>query len=150
MAVGPTFTRLFQPVLDALSFMAQGKVYDPPYGLHVIVPAYITYVEPVTAALVVAALVWDRLSAHTVLRVAQFVLLLMLMDLSLFRTAIYGFYDPAGFWAGLKSQGQFWLEDLILALGTAANWALLGSNVPRNISVGLRHSHKTLPPHGSV
>ncbi len=69
------------------------------------VPAYLTYAEPVLAAFVVVALVWDRLSTRPVLRVAQFVLLLMVMDLSFFRPLVYGFYDPAGFWPGMLSRG---------------------------------------------
>ena len=129
----PLSARLFQPVLDRFAFLAHAEIYDPPYGPNVQIPAYLTYVEPVTAALVLAALAWDRLSARPTLRVMQFVLLTMVMDLSFFRPVVYGFYDPAGFGAGMLSVGQFWLEHLVLALGIAATWVLSISPRPRKL-----------------
>ena len=121
---GPLFARAFQPLLASIAFLEHGEVCT--HGPCVEIPAYLTYIEPVTAAFVVVALVWDRLSPRPPLRLAQFVLLLMVMDLSFFRPPVYGLYDPAGFGAGMLSMGQFWLEHLVLALGTAATWVLSG------------------------
>ena len=121
---GPLFDAAFRPVVASVAFLEHGEVCV--HGPCVEIPAYLTFAEPVSAAFVVIALVWDRLSPGRCLRVAQFVLLLMIMDMSFFRPLVYGLAGPAGFWPGMLSMGQFWLEHLVLALGTAATWALSG------------------------
>lgn len=57
------FGLAFRPVLVSISHLEHAEVCT--HGPCVEVPAYLTYAEPVTAAFVVVALVWDRLSART-------------------------------------------------------------------------------------
>ena len=124
VAARPVFACAFQPLLVTIAALEHGEVCT--HGPCVEIPGYLTYAEPVLAAFVVVALVWDRLSARLALRLVQFVLLLMLMDLSFLRPLVYGVAGPIGFWPGMLSMGQFWLEHLVLAFGTAATWMWFG------------------------
>jgi hypothetical protein len=67
----------------------------------------------------------------------------MLMDPSFFRPLVYGLADAdaAGFRGGRLSAGQSWLEELILALGTAATWASFGGPNHHDASVGPNAGH---------
>jgi hypothetical protein len=90
--------------------------------MHVLIPAYLTYVEPVIAALLIAALVWDNLSSRAPLRILQFTLLLLLIRHHLFALAIYPFYTKASTTTALLSMGQFTLETITLSLMTTLTW----------------------------
>jgi len=58
--VRPLLHSLFAPALKAAASFNHADVYSFPYGWHVLVPAYLTYAEPVIACTVIAALVWQR------------------------------------------------------------------------------------------
>jgi len=88
----------------------------------VLVPAYLSYAEPVIAAVILAALVWDRLSASVPLCVLQFTMIVLLVRHVLFAPVIYALYAkvPAG--TALASMGQFTLEGIALAALSGLTW----------------------------
>jgi hypothetical protein len=122
--VQPLVDMAFAPLLNALSYLAHDEIYQVPYGWQVTVPAYITFAEPVAAALAIAWLTWDRLSARPGVRVLQFVTLIMFMKGSVAPTLLYSFYIKGSLPAAIVSESQFALETLTLALMTAATWVL--------------------------
>jgi hypothetical protein len=122
--VQPLVDMGFAPVLKALSYLAHDEIYQVPYGWQVNVPAYITFAEPVAAALAIAWLTWDRLSARPGVRVLQFVALIMFMKGSVLPTLVYSFYIEGSLLTAIVSESQFGLETLTLALMTAATWTL--------------------------
>jgi hypothetical protein len=118
----PLIGAAFSHILDSISYLSHDEVYKAPYGWQIEVPAYITYLEPVAACFVMAAVVWERLSRNMVLRTVQFVLLVLAMNTILIRPIVYVFYAPFGASTALLSMGQFFLEALALALLTVCNW----------------------------
>jgi hypothetical protein len=122
IACKPLIERAFAPVLSKLSFLAHDEVYGLPYGMHVLLPAYLTYAEPVIAALLTAALLWDHLSARSALRILQFTFIVLLIRHHLFALIIYPFYAEVPVTTALLSMGQFTLETIVLATMTALTW----------------------------
>ncbi|MCU1321793.1 MAG: hypothetical protein JWM43_1442 [Acidobacteriaceae bacterium] len=118
----PLIARAYAPVLTHFSFLAHDEVYGLPYGMHVLVPAYLTYAEPVLAALLVAALIWDSLSPRIPVRFLQFTVTVLLVRHVLFAPAIYPFYAKVPVITALASMGQFTLETIALSLMSALTW----------------------------
>ncbi|WP_419727935.1 hypothetical protein [Lichenicola sp.] len=118
----PALGWAFSGILESLSFLAHEDVYSEPYGWEVLVPAYITFAEPVVAAFLIAVLVWDRLSVHPWIRGAQLVALIMLMKGSVAPTLLYSIYLKSDLGTAMMSEGQFGLETLTLSVMTASFW----------------------------
>jgi hypothetical protein len=93
------------------------------------IPAYLTFAEPVIACAVIAYLVWPRLPSPPALRIASFVLLILFMDTMVLRTFVFSFYIEAPIGIALLSESQFLLEFLTLAALTGLVWA--ASHRPR-------------------
>ena len=55
------------------------RVLLPPYGPGVLIPAYLTYAEPVVACCVMAWLSWGSLSQRPALRIARFTVLMVFL-----------------------------------------------------------------------
>ena len=118
-AIRPLIESVLGPWLQSISYLAHDDVYPFPYGAHVLFWAYVTYLEPLIACLIIALLVWPGLSARAPLRIVQFVALILLIKGSLIPTFLYGFYNASGVPLGMLSESQFLLETLALALGVA-------------------------------
>ena len=76
-AIRPALGIIFAPALKAGAHLDHPEVYAFPYGWRVLIPAYITYAEPVIACMCIAFLVWERLSAKVGLRILQFLSLIL-------------------------------------------------------------------------
>ncbi len=122
-----------RPILQSISYLGHDPIYNPPYGWQVLIPGYLTFMEPVVACFSMAALVWNRLSQDMLLRTAQFTLFVLVISGKLLMPFIYVFYAPFPAGVALSSMGQFFLEVLTLALLTAVTWRLCqkGSLEPR-------------------
>lgn len=119
----PLFAHLFESTLKSLEYLVSDGASCPmPYGWKVDVPADLTFVEPVLAAMATASLVWDKLSARSIMRVVQFVLLIMLIRRQVLASLLYMLYSGQPALVGLSSMGQFTLEALLLGLLTALTW----------------------------
>jgi len=120
--IDPPIDAAFAKWVASLEYLDTGNLYNPPYGWQVIVPSYLTFLEPVVAAFAIAALVWDQLSARPVWRAGQFVLLIMAMKGSIAPTLIYSFFQHASPPAAILSESQFGMEILVMAAMTAVGW----------------------------
>jgi hypothetical protein len=118
----PLIGATFGPLKQSISYLNHDDVYQVPYGLAVLVPAYITFIEPALSCMIIVALVWNRLSAKPLLRLVQFVVLIMFMRGMVFRTFIFSFYIKSSLGAAMLSESQFALETLALAVLTALIW----------------------------
>ncbi|MEA3116734.1 MAG: hypothetical protein QOI13_4, partial [Paraburkholderia sp.] len=94
------------------------NIISPPYGLNVLIPAYLSFAEPVIACFILARIVWSKLSLASVKGMSLFVLLIMSMRGVLFAPFIYIFYANLPPVTAILSMGQFSLEALVLALMT--------------------------------
>jgi hypothetical protein len=122
-AVGPAIDRAMAPVMVALAGLAPtGEWCTLPYGANVLVPAYITFLEPTLACFAAAALLWNRLSTSRGLRFAQFSLLILAIKNLLVTPVVFAVLAKQPFMTALVSDGQFFLEGLALALLTGLSW----------------------------
>ncbi|AXC15773.1 hypothetical protein ACPOL_6553 [Acidisarcina polymorpha] len=121
-AIRPALGILFAPMLKAVAHLDHPEVYAFPYGWHVLIPAYITYAEPVVACMCIAFLIWGRLSARSGLRMLQFSMLILLMRGMLLPTFIYSFYSKGNLPMAMLSESQFLFETLALAVLTTVVW----------------------------
>jgi len=128
--VRPLIQSGFAPVLKAAAPLDHAEVYPFPYGWQALIPAYLTYAEPVIACMLLAVLVWQGLSTKPGIRMLQFVALVLLVKGMLFPTFVYSFYSRARLPLAMLSQSQFFLETLALAILTALVWQFSGNSRP--------------------
>jgi hypothetical protein len=122
-AVGPLFDKAMSPVMAAIAGLAPtGEWCALPYGANVLIPAYITFLEPVLACVAGAALVWNHLSSSRGLRYLQFTLLILAIKNVLVTPFIYAAVAKAPFLSALAGDGQFALEAIALALLAGLTW----------------------------
>jgi hypothetical protein len=121
-ALRPLLGIIFASALKAAAHFDHPEVYSFPYGWQVLIPAYITYAEPVIACMFVAFLIWERLSEKTITRVLQFSLIILSIRGMLLPTFIYSFYSKAKLPEAMLSESQFLFETLALAILTVVVW----------------------------
>ena len=122
LALKPLITRVATTVLTHFSYLAHDEVYGQPYGAHVLVPAYLTYAEPVIACIFIAALLWNQLAPRLPLRLLQFTLIILAIKHVLFAPFIFVFYAKMPHPTALLSMGQFTLEAITLAVLGGLTW----------------------------
>jgi hypothetical protein len=120
----PALSKAFAPFLKAAQHFDHDEIYSFPYGWHVLLPAYVTYAEPVIACMLIAVLVWHSLSTKPVFRLVQFCMLILLIRGMLFPSFVYSFYSKAKLPIAMLSQSQFLFETVSLAVLTALVWQL--------------------------
>ena len=121
--LSPAIGAALSPLFEALAPLAHPDVYELPYPWQVMIPAYLTYAEPVIACALIARLVWDRLPAPPAQRLALFVALILFMDTMVLRTFLFSFFSGGPLGAAMLSESQFMLEVLVLAALTGLTWA---------------------------
>ncbi|WP_419729257.1 hypothetical protein [Lichenicola sp.] len=114
---------LSRPLLASAGDLAHAAVYTMPYGMHVLVPAYVTALEPATATVALAGLVWDRLPGGTYARIAGFSVLVMVLDLHLLQPLVVLATEGPDRGSALVGIGQSWLATLVQSMLGAATWA---------------------------
>ena len=119
----PPLNLIFRWILSSIASLAHPDVFVAPYDWHVEVPAYITYLEPVLACFFLVLLVWDRLPGSFLSRLSRFVLLVLAINTTLVRPFLFVFYTKLSPWIAMLSEGQFFLEALVLAAATATYWS---------------------------
>jgi hypothetical protein len=137
-ACQPLIAKAFEALLARFAHLQHDEVYAMPYGAHVLIPAYITYLEPVIASVLCAALVWNQLSKRSVLRYLEFIVLILLIKRSMFPPFIYAWYERQHWATALASAGQFSLETITLALFAALTWQYASKPESPEIRVPLR------------
>ena len=139
-AIRPALGILFAPALKAAAHLDHPEVYAFPYGWQVLIPAYITYAEPVIACMCLAYLIWDSLSPKAGMRILQFCFLILSIRGMLLPTLIYSFYGKAKLPVEMLSESQFLFETVALAVLTAITWHIFRATKPAS-HPNLRTSH---------
>lgn len=114
-------------VMAALSYLARPDVYQLPYPISVLVPAYLSFAEPLLGCALLVALMWQRIKGGLAARLALFTLLVVLLKGVLIRTMLFPAYMAQPYFEGMLSQSQFLLEFAALALMTALAWERFGT-----------------------
>ncbi len=102
--------------------VAGGGWCQLPYGMNVLAPAYLTFVEPAFACLMCCVLVTPSLCRNWAGRTVQFALLTLALRKQLLMALFYAIYAPPPFISALVSMGQFFLESAVLGAATALSW----------------------------
>lgn len=137
-ALAPAVAIAFKAPLAALAFLApQSEWCQLPYGANVLIPAYLSFIEPTLACAAAVALVSARLSRTPMIRLLQFILLVLLLKKMLLAPFIYMIYANLPPLTALGSMGQFTLEALCLALGSGLTWSIAGrGKITPGVSAG--------------
>ena len=93
-----------------------------PYGMDVMVPAYLTAVEPALGSFACIAIVWSRLPARPFLRTASFVVLVLALKKHLLALFLYAAVTEGSVLDALLSMGQLSLSVAVLGLLTVWGW----------------------------
>ena len=120
--IKPLLGIAFASALKIAAPVDHADLYSFPYGWQVLIPAYISYAEPVIACTLMAALIWQSLSTTTVVRFSQFILLVLLIRGMLLPTFIYSLYSKMPVASAMLSQSQFLFETIALAALTGLTW----------------------------
>ena len=124
--LAPLTVSAFQGVMQSIAAYAPtGEWCKLPYGPDVLIPAYLTFVEPALGCLVAAALCWDQLAGGEVHRLIWFTLLIVALKNQLLTPFIYMAYAKMPALAALASEGQFALEAITLGAVTGAGWIFI-------------------------
>ena len=123
-ALAPLCSAVFAKLLESLSYLAPtGEWCALPYGWKVLLPAYVSFVEPTLACFITATLVWRGLSSSPGWRLLQFTVMIVAIKNQLITPFIYAVLAKEPGLGALASEGQFALEALTLALMTCVAWA---------------------------
>ena len=123
----PLITAAWAPVANSMAHLAPtGEWCKLPYGPEVLIPSYISFIEPVMACLIMAILTWDQLSPKRWLKYLLFTLMILAVKNQLLMPVFYAILGKDNFIINLVSQGQFTLEAIILAIttGFTFEWSL--------------------------
>lgn len=130
-AVNPLMAAAWRPVMEKISYLAPtGEWCKLPYGPDVLIPAYISFVEPVLACTAMAILILNQLSPIKWLRLLLFTLLVVAINYQLLMPLFYVALHKGHFITNLASEEQFALETIVLAVTTAFTWQWSSSKVP--------------------
>ncbi|MBK1896152.1 hypothetical protein [Chryseobacterium paridis] len=121
--VEPMLNSLFAPIIASYSHLAHEAIYELPYGWHVLVPAYLTFAEPVIAAFVIVYYIWDNIAGKAWQKVVSIGILICLIKGALFPLFLFTPYLKLKFTSAVASEIQFTLEFLALGILTSAFWA---------------------------
>ena len=121
-AVQPLIENLAHPVLEKYAYLAHDEVYTTPYGWHVLVPAYLTYLEPGVGCLAAYVLVRNAHGDTAAGRVIRFSILYLIIRGVLLTTLLWSFFLTTDLLASFISESQFLIEFLTLAVLTAIGW----------------------------
>lgn len=121
---------VIRPLLEAASVPVHAwtaareghELYAPPYDWHIVVPAYVTYAEPVIGAFLVCAFASSRLPAEPLRAWAILALIIFAMRGTFFACFTYIPSAPFDAVTAILSEGQFAAENAVLATIVAATW----------------------------
>ena len=105
-------------ILAAIEYLDPKNRFNPPYDYHILIPAYLSFAEPVAASFAVGLLIWDRSSSRPLLRIAQLASLILLAHGPVFRPFINILYANTDAGTAMLSVGQFSFESIALGVLT--------------------------------
>lgn len=99
-----------------------------PYRVYVLLPAWLTFIEPVLACLFCVAFAWMHIAELRTTKNFLFMVMVLALKKQLLMAFFYASFAPVPFWTGLLSMGQFTLEAALLGLLTACSWFYAKNN----------------------
>lgn len=126
--VQPFIGQAFAPLIERFAALSHDDLYTLPYPLVVIIPAYLTFAEPVLGATILAALIWDQLPGGLVKRALIVALMVALVKGVLVATFLFSFFASGSVAASVLSFSQFLSEFLALGFLTGLAWGRFGAN----------------------
>lgn len=123
-AVAPVIAATLGTWVNILPASGNVAAYEVHNGPHVLVPAYLTYLEPVIGACALWALTWQSCGASLAPRLAVFGVLWLFLTGHVVPPAVWSFFGERPWHQAFASMAQFTLEHLVLALGVALAWHL--------------------------
>lgn len=124
------------PLFAHFSYLSHADVFQEPYPLEVLVPAYVSFLEPVIAAAIMAKLTWAELPSGRVCRILTFAILMLAIRGIAVRPFLYCFFMAGPPLSGMVSQSQFFLEYLVVGLAVGTAWeAFAASRAPAEMTV---------------
>lgn len=132
-------TELISPLLALVPQIDMSNLTHPPYGMSIMVPAYITFIEPTVASFIVFYLIKDKLlGLHTLIKG-----LLMGGILIIIHGGIYSIVQIINSEGSLMYRlfyyGQFLWEYIALGILTAYSFAFLEKN-SANVTGALKNN----------
>ena len=116
---------VFDKILGSIAGMASPGLYDPPYDYHILIPAYLSFLEPVIATFFAAALTWNRLPRQRTARIAAFTLLIFLIKGPVVEPIIHIWFSHFKPLVAMLSMAQFSFEALLLGLLVSVFWSIV-------------------------
>jgi hypothetical protein len=111
----PVLQELSNNMLTQVSNPDQSKAIQPPYGLNILIPAYLTYLSPVIASFIVYYFMQSKLRQYNTLLHTSLFVIIMILSIGFASGFINAFIAPL-FWHYLYSFSQFFLEKILLAI----------------------------------
>jgi len=127
-AIKPGTGLLLSPLMDAVASLGHADVYPFPYGWFVLIWAYVTYLEPVIACIVAAALVWKQHDPKPLFCLVQFTGLIVLIKGALVPTFLFSIWNNIGMRQAMLSESQFLFEAILLGLFAGMTWLLASTH----------------------
>lgn len=116
----------FRPLAEHFASLALPDLYEFPYPPQVLIPAYLTFAEPVIGATLLVILVWDRLPGSKAARLSLSAALVALVKGVVGSTLLFSFFTQESAALGMLSYSQFLFEFLALGLLTGFAWEAFG------------------------
>jgi hypothetical protein len=123
----PLITAAWKPVTSSIAHLAPTNEWCKlPYGPEVLIPSYISFIEPVMACMIMAILIWNQLSPTRWLKYLLFTLIVLAVKNQLVMPIFYAISGKDNLIINLVSEGQFTLEAIVLAIttGFTFEWSL--------------------------
>lgn len=112
-------------IIAPFAHLRRPEVYTEPYGAYVLAWSYATFLETAAAAMAIAILVGTRLSKRPTVGLLQFVTLILLLRGTLVMQLLFPWSMRGGVLPSMLSTGQFFLQDLVLAVLAWLAWRRL-------------------------
>ncbi len=122
-AVQPLMDAAFSPVIASYSYMAHEAIYQMPYGWQVMIPAYLTFAEPVFAAFLLLYFIWENIGVKNFHKIVLTSILISLLKGTLLPLFIYTPFMKSNLTSAIVSEAQFTLEFLALGILAALFWS---------------------------
>ena len=120
--IEPSLHTAFSVVALRYKYLDLPQAYFVPYPLKIYLVIYLTFVEPAIAALAMAALTWLALPGPRWIRVSIFAIVISALRGDLFGLLVDTARPRLPLVLAIESEGQFFLESLVLASLSAATW----------------------------
>lgn len=124
LVVGLLVDPALHPLIGWLDTKEGSGIEQPPYDARVLVPAYATYLENASTAIIMVALIWDRLPKLVLRRIGVATALVLMLIGPAVRPFVDAINHP-GNWIAIMSSGQFTMETI--ALGALAGLTCVAS-----------------------